>query len=79
MKLRVSRRRRPRPHLILKKMKREELARILARLGGVSGSAARDQVDKEVHRILTALRKGRDVDLPGLGKLVTKKPVTKTR
>jgi nucleoid DNA-binding protein len=51
-------------------MKREELARTLARQTHLSNAAARDQVDELVHRILKSLRQGQAVDLPGLGKLV---------
>ena len=53
-------------------MKREELARTLARQNNLSGAAARDQVDKLVHRILKSLRQGRPVELPGVGKLIAK-------
>jgi nucleoid DNA-binding protein len=52
-------------------MKREELAKTLARQTHQSGAAARDQVDELIHRILKSLRQGRAVDLPGVGKLVT--------
>jgi nucleoid DNA-binding protein len=51
-------------------MKREELARTLARETHQSSAAARDQIDELTHRILKALRAGRPVDLPGIGKLV---------
>jgi nucleoid DNA-binding protein len=51
-------------------MKREELARTLARRARVSSATARDQVDELVHGILEALRGGRPVELPGVGKLV---------
>lgn len=53
-------------------MRREELADKLARQARLPKAAARDRVDEVVHRILTALREGRPVVLPGLGKLVTK-------
>ena len=52
-------------------MKREELARTLARETHQSSAAARDQIDELGHRILKALRAGHPVDLPGIGKLVT--------
>jgi len=56
-------------------MKREELAKKLARKTGLSNSAARNEVDELVHQILHKLRKGQQVKLPGLGKLVgNKKP-----
>ena len=61
--------------LILKQMKREELAKKLARKTGLSNSAARNEVDELVHNILHKLRKGQQVKLPGVGKLVgNKKP-----
>jgi nucleoid DNA-binding protein len=50
-------------------MKQEELARTFARKTHQSKSAARDQLDQVVHAILTQLRKGRPVELPGIGKL----------
>ena len=61
--------------LILKQMKREELAKKLARKTGLSNSAARNEVDELVHNILHKLRKGQQVKVPGVGKLVgNKKP-----
>lgn len=53
-------------------MKREELARKLARQSHVSSAQARDQVDEMVRKILKALREGRPVKLPGVGRLVPK-------
>jgi nucleoid DNA-binding protein len=53
-------------------MKQEELARTLARRSRVSKAAARDQVDELVRQILKSLREGRPVDLPGMGRLVSK-------
>lgn len=53
-------------------MKREELARTLAQQAHLTGAAARDRVDELVHDILKALRKGRPVELRGVGKLVGK-------
>jgi nucleoid DNA-binding protein len=50
-------------------MKREELARTFARETHQSKSAARDQLDQVVHAILTELRKGKPVELPGIGRL----------
>ncbi|HVO98133.1 MAG TPA: HU family DNA-binding protein [Bryobacteraceae bacterium] len=50
-------------------MKREKLARTLARETGLSKSAARQEVDELVHKILDRLRQGRQVKIPGLGKL----------
>jgi nucleoid DNA-binding protein len=57
-------------------MKREELAKTLARKTGLSKSAARNEVDELVHDILLKLRHGQPVKFPGLGKLVVK-PVKK--
>lgn len=54
-------------------MKREELARNLARQSKVSSAQARDQVDEMVRKILKALREGRPVELPGVGRLTAKK------
>jgi nucleoid DNA-binding protein len=53
-------------------MKREELARKLARQNKVSSAQARDQVDEMVRKILKALREGQPVELPGVGCLVSK-------
>jgi nucleoid DNA-binding protein len=55
-------------------MKREEIARTLARRTGLSNSAARNEVDELVHHILHKLRRGQTVKLPGMGKLLVKKP-----
>jgi len=54
-------------------MKREQLARILARREGVSQAAAQDQLDSLVYEILKKLKSGRPVKLPGVGKLVAPK------
>ena len=53
-------------------MRREELARKLARQNQVSSAQARDQVDEMVRKILKALRQGQPVELPGVGRLVSK-------
>ena len=53
-------------------MKREELARTLAREHRLTRAEARDQVDEVVHRILKSLRGGEPVELPGVGRLVAK-------
>ncbi len=50
-------------------MKRQQIANTLARQTGISKSAARQEVDELVHRILDKLRQGRQVKLPGVGKL----------
>jgi nucleoid DNA-binding protein len=52
-------------------MKREELARTLARQTGLSKSAARNEVDELVHNILYRLRRGQPVKFPGVGRLVS--------
>ena len=57
-------------------MKREELAKTLARQTGLTKSAARNEVDELVHDILLKLRHGQPVRFPGVGKLVAK-PVKK--
>jgi nucleoid DNA-binding protein len=57
-------------------MKREELAKTLARKTGLSKSAARNEVDQLVRDILLKLRHGQPVKFPGVGKLVAK-PVKK--
>jgi len=53
-------------------MKQEELARELAREARLPAAAAKDRVDELVHRIIKRLRRGRPVELPGLGKLVVR-------
>ena len=50
-------------------MKQEELVRTLARETHQSASAARDQLDWVVHDIVTRLRRGELVELPGIGRL----------
>jgi nucleoid DNA-binding protein len=52
-------------------MKREELARSLARATHQSSAAAQDQIDELVRAILKDLRQGKPVELPGIGKLST--------
>jgi nucleoid DNA-binding protein len=60
---------------MLKQMTREEIAKKLARKTGLSNSEARNEVDELVHNILDKLRKGQQVKVPGVGKLVgTKRP-----
>lgn len=53
-------------------MKRAELAKTLARQTGLSKSAARNEVDELVAKILNCLRNGRQIKLPGIGKLKPK-------
>lgn len=60
-------------------MKHEELARELAKEAGLPAAAAQDQIDELVHRILKKLRRGRPVELPGLGKLVARATGRKAR
>jgi nucleoid DNA-binding protein len=55
-------------------MKREDLAGQLAQQNRVSRAQARDEVDEMVRKILKALREGRPVELPGVGRLVSKPP-----
>lgn len=59
-------------------MKREELARTVARQSHLSGGKARDEVDELVHKILKALRGGHPVELPGVGKLIAKPPAKRS-
>jgi nucleoid DNA-binding protein len=54
-------------------MKRDDLARSLARETHKTRAEARDQIDELVHQILTSLRAGKPVVLPGMGKLVAPK------
>jgi hypothetical protein len=51
----------------LKAMKKADLARRLAKRSGVSPAEAADQLDRVVNEIITNLRKGQTVLLPGLG------------
>jgi len=51
-------------------MKRDELARKLARQAHLPAAVARDEVDALVHRILKSLQEGKPVNLPGIGRLV---------
>jgi nucleoid DNA-binding protein len=56
-------------------MKRQELTKKLAREMRISQMAAQIAVDELVQSILDDLRKGRQVKLPGVGKLQgSKKP-----
>ncbi len=43
----------------------------MARQAGVSEAEAADRLDRVVRDILARLRKGREADLPGLGRLTT--------
>jgi len=53
-------------------MKQEELARELAREARLPPAVAQDKIDELVHRIVRKLRRGQQVVLPGVGKLVTR-------
>ena len=48
-------------------MKKEQLARQLAKESGITPAAAADQVDRIVTGILKRVRKGQSASLPGLG------------
>jgi len=48
-------------------MKREQLARRLAKESGISPAAAADQLDRVLNDILKRVRQGRSASLPGLG------------
>ncbi|HWQ56721.1 MAG TPA: HU family DNA-binding protein [Bryobacteraceae bacterium] len=48
-------------------MKKQDLAKRLARRSGVSPAEAADELDRMVHQIVAGLRKGEAVPLPGLG------------
>jgi nucleoid DNA-binding protein len=48
-------------------MKREQLARRLARASGISTAAAADQLDRVLSDIVRRVRHGRSASLPGLG------------
>lgn len=50
-------------------MNKTDFAKFLARRSRLSTAAAADQLDRIVHDILTQLRKGKPVSLPGLGQL----------
>ena len=50
-------------------MKKPDIAKRLARQSGLSHAQAADELDRVVHRILSNLRWGQEVALPGLGKL----------
>ena len=48
-------------------MKREQIARQLAKESRISTAAAADQLDRIVSDILKRLRKGKPASIPGLG------------
>jgi len=49
-------------------MKKQEIARRIARQAGVSRGEAADRLDRMVHQIVSSLRQGKDAPLPGFGK-----------
>jgi len=53
--------------MICLEMKREQLARRLAKESGISPAAAADQLDRVLNDILKRVRRGRSASLPGLG------------
>lgn len=57
-------------------MKRSILTQRLARESGVTKAEAADRLDVMVHKIIVDLRKGKDANLPGLGKFRPGKPWT---
>jgi nucleoid DNA-binding protein len=48
-------------------MKKQDIAKRIARQSQVSRAAAADRVDSVVNQILADLRRGRKTSLPGLG------------
>jgi len=48
-------------------LKKEQLARRLARQSGITQAAAADQLDRILSDILKRLRRGQSASLPGLG------------
>jgi hypothetical protein len=48
-------------------MKREQLARRLAKEAGITPAAAADQLDRILSDILKRVRRGQSASLPGLG------------
>jgi nucleoid DNA-binding protein len=48
-------------------MKKEQLARRLAREAGITPAAAADQLDRVLNEILKRVRHGQSASLPGLG------------
>jgi len=48
-------------------MKKEQVARQLAKESRISTAAAADQVDRVVTEMLKRIRKGQNVSFPGLG------------
>lgn len=66
--------------LILKTgMRKNEITERLARESDLSPAAAADEVDRVVHRLVKRLRQGKQVSLPGLGKLKVESPAGAAR
>src|ERR1700689_808931 len=53
--------------MICLEMKKEQLARRLARESGITPAAAADQLDRILNDILKRVRRGQSASLPGLG------------
>lgn len=53
--------------VVLGDMKKQGLAKRIAKQCGVSPAEAADQLDRVVHDIVSRLRKGEAAQLPGLG------------
>jgi nucleoid DNA-binding protein len=51
-------------------MKKEQLAKRLARESGISMAAAADQLDGVLNGLLRRIRQGRSASLPGLGTFI---------
>ena len=49
-------------------MKKPDIAKKIARQNGVTEAEAADHLDRLVEQILANFRKGRETELPGLGK-----------
>ena len=56
-----------------------ELARELPKETRLPRAVAQDRIDELVHQIVRKLRRGRPVELPGLGKLVVSAGLRKSR
>jgi nucleoid DNA-binding protein len=48
-------------------MRKQEIAKQLARRSGVTQGEAADRLDRVVHDILERLRQGKSADFPGMG------------
>jgi nucleoid DNA-binding protein len=48
-------------------MRKQEIAKQLARQSGVTQGEAADRLDRVVHDILERLREGKPADFPGMG------------